>query len=170
MRARPPCPAGAQFSMLLEGPDGEVIQKPTYFFVSPGLDVLQWSNEEPDASDRPATAGGVGWRGSRLGGGSQGGSTPTASIRSVQRGGWRVVSGRSPAHSLSRGTPDPYSTKNCAWQFATDAVEVSLLAQDNAQREDWVTALTLISKAAARGMLPGNLTRGIGSSESFLRI
>lgn len=95
---------------------------------------MHWTSEEPSALERESA--------SRS-------STPTALIRTVQRGGWQGAPGS------AGSTADPYSAKNCAWQFATQADLVALLAQDNAQREDWVTALTLVSKAAARGMLPG---------------
>lgn len=100
-------------------------------WVSPALDLLQWAHEEAGAD-------------------ACGAATPSALVRTVQRGGWLGAPGS------AGSTADPYSGKNCAWQFSTEGLTVCLLAQDNAQREDWVTALTLISKAAARGMLlPG---------------
>ncbi|KAG8465547.1 hypothetical protein KFE25_002854 [Diacronema lutheri] len=111
---------------------------PAFLWVSPALDVLQWAHDEPSAA-----------QGAQREAGARSVGTPTALVRTVQRGGW---------HGAPRGSgsaADPYSAKNCAWQFTTDTHTVCLLAQDNAQREDWVTALTLVSKAAARGMLPG---------------
>lgn len=147
--------SGARFSKLSDAAPGVQAQKATYLFISPGLDTIQWSQEEPDADDRPATAGGKGWRESRSTGAKDAGWAPTARIRAVARGGWTSSGASSGGSPAGPGAGDPFSARNCAWYFETESQVVSLLAQDNAQREDWVTALTLISKAAARGMLPG---------------
>ncbi|KAJ1639272.1 hypothetical protein T492DRAFT_127601 [Pavlovales sp. CCMP2436] len=142
--------AGAHFLLLSETrPGHELAQpaergEPTLFWVSSALDLLHWTSTDDGGAEQRTPAPD----------GRASASTPTALIQTIERGGWHGTPGS------AGSTADPYSAKNCAWQFRTETHTVRLLAQDNAQREDWVTALTLISKAAARGMLPG--ARGPG--------